>query len=33
VRVAFVDANYDPPKDGEYSAAQNTWHWDNITIS
>jgi hypothetical protein len=33
VRVAFVDANYDPPKDGEYQAHQNTWHWDNVTIS
>jgi hypothetical protein len=33
VRVAFVDANYDPPKDGEYQPNQNTWHWDAITIS
>jgi hypothetical protein len=33
VRVAFHDANYDPPKDGDYDGSQNTWHWDNITIS
>ena len=33
VRVAFVDANYDPPKDEEFDPGQNTWHWDNITIS
>jgi hypothetical protein len=33
VKVAFVDANYDPPKDGEYDASQNTWHFDNIEVT
>jgi hypothetical protein len=32
VRVAFHDANYDPPKDGRYSETSVTWHWDNIRI-
>ncbi|MET0825595.1 MAG: hypothetical protein ABWZ89_03680, partial [Acidimicrobiales bacterium] len=32
VRVVFLDDNYDPPKDAEYDPAQNTWHWDNISV-
>ena len=38
VRVAFTDANYDPPKDSqgggnEHDPTQLTWHWDSVQIS
>jgi hypothetical protein len=33
VRVIFEDDQYDGPKDAEYDSGQNTWHWDNISIS
>jgi hypothetical protein len=33
VRVVFLDDNYNPQKDEDYDPAQNTWHWDNISVS